>query len=85
MRETVPTITVRFFAAAREAFGVRESEVEASSLDDLVARLSAEATAEATTVLGRSSFLVNAVARTDRSAPLAPGDTVDVLPPFAGG
>jgi hypothetical protein len=31
-----------------------------------------------------ASFLVDGV-RTDRSARLAPGSTVEVLPPFAGG
>ncbi|WP_149956171.1 MoaD/ThiS family protein [Zafaria cholistanensis] len=36
-------------------------------------------------VLGRSSFLVNEVNVRDRTRPLAGGDTVDVLPPFAGG
>ncbi|GAA3694713.1 MoaD/ThiS family protein [Arthrobacter ginkgonis] len=36
-------------------------------------------------VLGRSSFLLNEVNVRDRTRPLAVGDTVDVLPPFAGG
>ena len=36
-------------------------------------------------VLGRSSFLLNEVNVRDRTRPLADGDTVDVLPPFAGG
>ncbi|MCT1765912.1 MoaD/ThiS family protein [Brevibacterium casei] len=79
------TVSVRFFAAAREAFGTRESTVEASTLDDLVAVLADGASAEAVTVLSRSSFLVNAVARRDRAEALHDDDTVDVLPPFAGG
>ena len=37
-------------------------------------------------VIGVSSFLVNAVsAPADSLTPLADGDRVDVLPPFAGG
>jgi len=36
-------------------------------------------------ILARSSFLLNEVAVRNRSVPLAPGDVVDVLPPFAGG
>jgi molybdopterin converting factor small subunit len=36
-------------------------------------------------VLGRSSFLVNEVNVRDRARTLSGGDTVDVLPPFAGG
>jgi molybdopterin synthase sulfur carrier subunit len=81
----VPTITVRFFAAAREAFGARESRISAGSVDDLVGTLAEAADPQAATVLSRSSFLVNSVAATDRSAALSDGDTVDVLPPFAGG
>jgi molybdopterin converting factor small subunit len=46
------------------------------------ARRDAPAFAE---VLRRCSFLVNEVAAKDRSRPLADGDVVDVLPPFAGG
>ncbi|EKU49596.1 MULTISPECIES: MoaD/ThiS family protein [Brevibacterium] len=78
-------VNVRFFAAAREAFGTRQSTVEAATLDELVAVLADGASAEAVTVLSRSSFLVNAVARRDRAEALHDGDTVDVLPPFAGG
>jgi molybdopterin converting factor small subunit len=36
-------------------------------------------------ILSRSSFLLNEVAVRDHSVVLAPGDVVDVLPPFAGG
>lgn len=85
MSTPVTPVTVRFFAAAREAFGTRQTTVSAANLDDLIAVLSTDASAEAVTVLSRSSFLVNAVARTDRSEAFAEGDTVDVLPPFAGG
>lgn len=85
MRAPVTAVNVRLFAAAREAFGTRQSTVEAATLDDLVAVLAEGASAEAVTVLSRSSFLVNAVARRDRAEALHDGDTVDVLPPFAGG
>lgn len=36
-------------------------------------------------VISRSTFLVNGFAARDRSLPLAASDTVDILPPFAGG
>lgn len=36
-------------------------------------------------VISRSTFLVNGFAARDRALQLAPGDTVDILPPFAGG
>nr|WP_269457689.1 MoaD/ThiS family protein [Brevibacterium siliguriense] len=78
-------MTVRFFAAAREAFGARETQIRAGSVDELVDTLAEAADPRAATVLSRSSFLVNSVATTDRSVVLSDGDTVDVLPPFAGG
>ena len=81
----MPTITVRFFAAAREAFGARESQIRAGSVAELVDTLAEAADPQAATVLSRSSLLVNSVAATDRSVALSDGDTVDVLPPFAGG
>ncbi|GAA1844216.1 MoaD/ThiS family protein [Brevibacterium marinum] len=81
----MPQIRVRFFAAAREAFGTRECSTAATTLGDLVTALNEGAGTEASTVLGRSSFLVNAIATTDRDVTLNEGDTVDVLPPFAGG
>ncbi|GAA5228668.1 MoaD/ThiS family protein [Paeniglutamicibacter antarcticus] len=37
------------------------------------------------TVLGRCSFLLNGVSEQDSSAIMRSGDTLDVLPPFAGG
>lgn len=36
-------------------------------------------------VLGRSSFLLNEVSLRDRDRKLGNDDTLDVLPPFAGG
>ena len=81
----MPTITVRFFAAAREAFGARESQIRAGSVAELVDTLAEAADPQAATVLSRSSFLVNAVACTDEGRALVEGDRVDVLPPFAGG
>ncbi|TSI17652.1 MoaD/ThiS family protein [Brevibacterium aurantiacum] len=81
----MPQIRVRFFAAAREAFGTKECSAEAATIDGLITTLTKDAAAEARTVISRSSFLVNAIAATDPHAALSEGDTVDVLPPFAGG
>jgi molybdopterin converting factor small subunit len=36
-------------------------------------------------VLRRCSYLRDGVAVRDHEAPLRPGETVDILPPFAGG
>lgn len=81
----MPQIRVRFFAAAREAFGTKECTAAAATIDGLIESLTEDVGAEARTVISRSSFLVNAIAATDHQAPLSEGDTVDVLPPFAGG
>ncbi|MBM6589880.1 MoaD/ThiS family protein [Brevibacterium sp. RIT 803] len=81
----MPQIRVRFFAAAREAFGTKECRAEAATIDGLITTLTKDAATEARTVISRSSFLVNAIAATDPHAALSEGDTVDVLPPFAGG
>jgi molybdopterin synthase sulfur carrier subunit len=72
-------VTLRFFAAARAAVGSNTVEVAAGS------NLGSTLDAFAAPVLGRCSFLVNGIATTDRAVLLADGDTVDVLPPFAGG
>jgi molybdopterin converting factor small subunit len=78
-------VTVRYFAAARAAAGVAEERAEAPTLADLVAGLARERGAGLERVLGVASFLVDGLLWRDRDAPLPPGATVDVLPPFAGG
>ncbi|MDK1360355.1 MoaD/ThiS family protein [Arthrobacter sp. zg-Y1219] len=71
--------------------GASESAYGGESLHDLLEFLgSRPSTAPAGTpplksVISRSTFLVNGFAARDRSMVLAPGDTVDILPPFAGG
>jgi molybdopterin converting factor small subunit len=78
-----PVVTVRYWAGAREAAGVDHEPVRARSVATLRAVLEqrGERLAE---VLRRSSLLVDGlVVRGD--APLTAGQTVEVLPPFAGG
>ena len=88
-------MNVRYFAAARAAAGVEEERFDlptgATVSDLLQAVLGVErpeppaGTPPLPRILSRSSFLLNEVAVRDRSVVLAPGDVVDVLPPFAGG
>jgi molybdopterin synthase sulfur carrier subunit len=78
-------LTVRFFAGARAAAGVSTSSLEASSLDDLIAILTARHGERLAVVLKASAFLVDGLTCHDRQAALRAGATVDVLPPFAGG
>lgn len=82
-------VTMRYWAAARDAAGVREEPVRA---DTLAAALAAAASppgrAELRAVLARSSFLIDSVPvgrRAPETVPLADGSVIEVLPPFAGG
>lgn len=73
-------VTVRLFAAAAAAAGTTQLTVAASTLDGLRSLL----VPSVGVVLDRCSFLVDGLAAHGDVA-LAPGTTVDVLPPFAGG
>lgn len=84
-------VTLRFWAAAREAAGLAE---EASSERNLAAALAGSvrrrggAGSALAGVLARCSFLVDGApvgTREPAAVPLPPGAVVDVLPPFAGG
>jgi molybdopterin converting factor small subunit len=80
-------ICVRFFAAAQAAAGVEQSVVELTdkaTLADLEIQLG-QSNPQLAEVLQRCSYLHESVAVRDRSRVLSGGDTVDVLPPFAGG
>ncbi len=71
-------VTVRFFAAARAAVGDSVREVPPATLAGILADFDAP-------VLAKCSYLVNGVAESDGTRALVDGDTVDVMPPFAGG
>lgn len=81
------SVTVRYFAAARAAAGVESETVPVrpgATVAELVDGLAGR-DARLATVLSRCSYLCDGVAVRDDSAPLRPGNTIDVLPPFAGG
>jgi molybdopterin converting factor small subunit len=80
-------VTVRFFAAAQAAAGVESETVTlppGATVAELVNGLAARGAGLAT-VLSRCSYLCDGIAVRDETATLRSGDTVDVLPPFAGG
>lgn len=80
-------VTVRYFAAARAAAGA-ESEIVSVPRGGGVAALAQTLAARnerLAAVLNRCSYLRDGVAVRDPEAALQPGETVDVLPPFAGG
>jgi molybdopterin converting factor small subunit len=83
----VQQIVVRYFAAARAAAGTDEETLgiaAGSTVADVVAELGARDPRLAQ-VLERCSFLCDGVAVRNRAETLRTNQTVDVLPPFAGG
>ncbi|ARU51032.1 molybdopterin synthase sulfur carrier subunit [Cellulosimicrobium cellulans] len=76
--------TVRYFAGAREAAGTETESVDATTVGELHAALVARHAALAD-VLPRCSLLVGGVRASSDDTPLGSDQTVDVLPPFAGG
>jgi sulfur-carrier protein len=83
-------VTLRYWAAAKEAAGVAEEKVTAGTLAEALAAAGGPAGPgdRLRTVLDRSSFLVDgqpAGARDRDQVSLADGAVVEVLPPFAGG
>jgi len=83
-------ITIRYWAAAKEAAGMAEESLEAVTLHDALNAVVASRAPDSrlAAVLARSSFLVNAdpVGKADKeSIVLSEGAVIEVLPPFAGG
>lgn len=84
---TTVQVTVRYFAAARAASGLETETVRiqpGTTVAELVDRLSGR-DAELAKVLKRCSFLCDGIAVRDSGTVLSDAQTVDVLPPFAGG
>ena len=80
-------VTVRFFAAAREAAGTDASRLALSpgaTVSDAISELCSQSDRMAL-VLRKCSYLCDGIAVRDRSTVLRPHQTLDVLPPFAGG
>ncbi|MEV3902672.1 MoaD/ThiS family protein [Mycobacterium sp. NPDC050551] len=84
---TTVRVTVRYFAAARAAAGVEEEPLElaagttVAALTDVLSGRGEDLAR----VLARCSYLVDGIAVRDQTIALRNAQTVDVLPPFAGG
>lgn len=79
------SVNVRYFAAAAAAAGVEEESVGPGTLAEIVERIGERHGALMVKVLPACSFLVDGLATTDQGTPVATGQSIDVLPPFAGG
>jgi molybdopterin synthase sulfur carrier subunit len=80
-------VTVRYFAAARSAAGFDDEIVgvaAGTTVGALVHRLG-EQNRELAKVLSRCSYLCDGIAVRDLGMTLRDAQTIDVLPPFAGG
>ena len=80
-------VTVRYFAAARAATGIDDEIVgvaPGTTVGGLMHDLGQRAP-ELATVLSRCSYLCDGIAVRDLGMTLRNAQTVDVLPPFAGG
>ena len=78
---------MRYFAAARAAAGSDSEQLTVHSgatVGELVDGLGGRSQ-ELARVLVRCSFLCDGLAVRDQAQPLQAGNTIDVLPPFAGG
>ncbi|MFF1687914.1 MoaD/ThiS family protein [Streptomyces sp. NPDC058254] len=85
-----PAGTIRYWAAAKAAAGTAEEPYRATTLAEALehARSRHDDRPRLARVLGYCSFLVDGRpvgGRDHASVLLAPGGTVEVLPPFAGG
>jgi sulfur-carrier protein len=79
-------VTLRYWAAAKDAAGVAEQTVTADTLAAALA--TARGNGRLSSVLSRSSFLIDGSpvgTRAAEAVPLADGAVIEVLPPFAGG
>lgn len=82
-------VTLRYWAAAKDAAGVAEQVVVADTLAAALAAAGSESVRAALRpVLARSSFLIDGTQVGRRAADnvqLSDGAVIEVLPPFAGG
>jgi len=84
---TLFRLNVRFFAAAGAAAGSETAVLElqpGATVDDALQKLCGQSE-ELALVLQKCSFLCDGIAVRDRTTVLHAHQTLDVLPPFAGG
>jgi len=75
---------VNFYAAARAASGVSESEIDGSTLGEVIASATAKYP-QLVAILPGCSYLVNGAAESNNNVKINAEDVIDILPRFAGG
>ncbi|MDQ4085226.1 MAG: MoaD/ThiS family protein [Actinomycetota bacterium] len=85
-----PLVTVRYWAAARAAAGRESDDVRAATLGEALRAVLAkhEGNRRFADVVGVCSVLVGSApvsSQDPETVTVAPGDVVELLPPFAGG
>jgi molybdopterin converting factor small subunit len=82
-------VTVRYWAAAKQAAGIAEESLTAGTLAEALAAMRAghRSAPDLDAVLARSSFLIDGERAAGPAADvtLRDGAVIEVLPPFAGG
>jgi sulfur-carrier protein len=89
-------VTLRYWAAAKEAAGTAEETISAGTLAEALAAARGKAEGDSYTgqnarlraVLARSSFLIDGTpvgSRAPEAVELSDAAVIEVLPPFAGG
>jgi len=89
-------VTLRYWAAAKEAAGIAEETISAGTLAEALAAAQGKADDDQRTkqnsrfraVLARSSFLIDGTpvgSRAPETVVLSDAAVIEVLPPFAGG
>ncbi len=80
---TLPTVTVRYWAAARAAAGTDSETVSGATVREVL-EVAVAAHPDLARVAAVATFLLDGRSVT-RDEPVPDGGTVEVLPPFAGG
>lgn len=78
-------ILIHYWAGAKAAAGVDSEQIEASTVASALARAIGTDRGELARVIARSSLLLDGVVVHDQTTALSDGQTLEVLPPFAGG
>jgi sulfur-carrier protein len=82
-------VTVRYWAAAKQAAGIAEETLTAGTLAEALSAMLAghHSSPDLDAVLARSSFLIDGARASGPAAgvTLRDGAVIEVLPPFAGG